>query len=171
MAKPRKRPKKAITELEFNEAYKNRDNQSIINSVLKKYSNTLDYDTLKSCGLHALWRCLESHSDEFKTKFTSSLYKFTKWECDREILKYNKRKDTTFELFDVAVEGEEISIFEDIEEILSPEHASIVKMRFIEDHTLEEIGNHFGYTKEAARQKLKNALEILREVYKHIRIG
>lgn len=168
MARLRKHPKRVISELEFNEAYKNSDNQNIIYSVLKKYSKTLDSDTLRTCGLNALWRCLESHSDEYKTKFTSSLYKFTTWECDRERLKLAKIKDRPVELFDIAEEETEASIFTDLDDVLPTEHAAIVKMRFEEGRTLEEIGRHFGYTKESARQKLASALETLREVYKHM---
>ncbi len=174
MARLRKHPKKVISEIEFNQAYKNSDNQNIIYSVLKKYSNILDADTLKTCGLNALVRCLESHSDEYKTKFTSSLYKFTMWECDRERVKLEKHQSRmkSVELFDIIDDtGREASIFDDIEDVLPQEQVSIVKMRFEESCTLEEIGKRFGYTKESARQKLATALNTLREVYKHMRIG
>lgn len=172
MARIRKRPKKAVSELEFNTAYANSDNKNIIHSVLRKYVYSLDKDTLKSCGLKALLRCLESHSDEYKTKFTSSLYKFTVWECERERTAIQRRRIKPVELFDIPVDGAvEGSIFEDLQDVLPEEHASIVKMKFVEDRTLEEIGKHFGYTKEAARQKLKTALKTLKEVYKDIRIG
>ena len=174
MAKPRKHPKKVITEADFNEAYKNTDNQNIIHSVLKKYYNALDVDTLKNCGLKALLRCLESHSEEYKTKFTSSLYRFTTWECERErkAAETQSERFKPMELFDIPVgNGREASIFDDLNDVLPEEHASIIKMKFEEDRTLEEIGKHFGYTKEAARQKLKSALTTLREVYKDIRIG
>jgi RNA polymerase sigma factor (sigma-70 family) len=183
MTKLSKHPKKVVSKDEFEVAYKNSDNQNIIKSVLKKYSRTLDYDTLLTCGLNALWRCLANHREEYGTKFTSSLYRFTKWECDREILKFKKNTSikqvrvVSLGLPDVldhsspTTSSAQHSIFDDLESVLPQEHASIVRMKYVEDRTLKEIGEHFGYTKEAARQKLKVALKKLHEVYNDVWMG
>jgi RNA polymerase sigma factor (sigma-70 family) len=37
-------------------------------------------------------------------------------------------------------------------------------MYYIEDYTLQEIGDHFNITREAVRQTIKNSIKKLREI-------
>lgn len=154
-----KKQRKEISNKDYNEAFNNLDNKNIINSVLSKYRGRLDEDTLKMCGLNALWRCLQFHDTNYKTKFTSSLWRFTNWECRKELQTLARSKYRPTDLFDVPENEEDcLDVFNDIGTILNEEYSKIVKLRFIEGLTLQEIGTHFGYSKEAARQKLKFAL-------------
>lgn len=82
--------KRKISNEEFETAYSNIDNKKIINSFLKKYSNVLSYEDIYSCGMIALWKCLQLH-DNTKQKFTTSLYRFMTWECMQNIVKNNKK--------------------------------------------------------------------------------
>jgi RNA polymerase sigma factor (sigma-70 family) len=51
--------------------------------------------------------------------------------------------------------------------LLDEEQSTILKLRFQKGMTLKEIGEQFGYTKEAARQKLNHALiQVKKLVYK-----
>lgn len=169
--------KKKITNEAYNEAYNNVDNRRIINSVLSHYKGQLDTDTLKNCGLVGLWRALENHDSSYKTKFTSSLWRFTKYACRTELQalarKQQKKNKNEFEHSNIdniyldnvySREEPSLNIFNEIDDILSKEQAKIVRMRFVENMTLEEIGSQMGYTKETARQKLKLALNKISEV-------
>ena len=159
-----KHQKQPVNDLIYNEAYKNKDNQKIIQSVLSKYRRQLDKDTLKSCGLNALWRCLQSHSDNFKTKFTSSLWRFVNWECKKELQTLARTKYKSTELYDIPIEETSFTIFDELHGLLPPEYCKIVKLRFEHGMTLREIGKVFGYTKESARLKLQHALKQIKQV-------
>ena len=148
----------------YNDAYYNIDNQKIIKAVLSTYRGRLDEDTLIDCGLNALWRCLQSHKTEFTTKFTTSLWRFVNWECKKELQNLARARHKPSELVDISIDSSEYTVFDDIDTCLDDVHSQIVKLRFLEGMTLKEIGNHFGFTKEAARQKLKFALKQIKEL-------
>jgi len=159
-----KNQKKLVNNQIYNNAYENLDNQRIISSVLSKYRGRLDEETLKGCGLNALWRCLENHNEALGTKFTSSLWRFVHWECRKELQTLARSKYKPTELVEIAVDEECENVFDDLDNILDPEYSKIVKLRFIHGMTLKEIGKEFGYTKEAARQKLKYALNRIKDM-------
>ena len=86
---------KKISDKEFEEAYKNTDNRNMIRMVCASFSNTLSSDILESCGMLALWKCLRSHDEKYGQKFTSSLYRFVRWECIRELVSHNRKPTLT----------------------------------------------------------------------------
>lgn len=176
---PRKHQKKEVTNEEYLEAYNNINNRRVTNKVLSFYKNQIDSETLKSLGLQGLWRCLQFHDPKRENKFTTSLWRFVTWACESEIKRLSTKKnsetrkkikytDMNFDYVGNDLKQEfAIDIFTDIDEILDTEYSEILKLRFQKGMTLEEIGNEFGYTKEAARQKLNNALiQVKKLVYK-----
>lgn len=168
-----KHEKKEVSNLEYNNAYNNTDNIKITKKVLSFYRPTLDEETLKSCGMRGLWRALQFHQERFKNKFTTSLWRFVNWECENEVKKLIRTqakpdsKVKSLEFFDAEDDSlAQTDIFNDISSLLDKESFSIIQLRFLENMTLQEIGTKFGYTKEAARQKLHKALlEVKRLVY------
>lgn len=167
-----KKQRKEISNKDYNEAFNNQDNKNIIGTVLSKYRGRLDEDTLKMCGLNALWRCLQFHDIKYTTKFTSSLWRFTNWECKKELQTLARSKYRPTDLFDVPEDDEgSLEIFNDIKSILNEELSKIVKLRFVDGFTLQEIGRHFGYSKEAARQKLRLALSQIETMVYNIEQG
>ena len=165
-----KHQKKEVTNKQYEEAYKDLDNTKVINKVLSLYQD-LSSETRRDCGLKGLWRCLQFHEPDKGNKLTTSLWRFVKWECENEKKKLrsqkNQKRSKSIELFDVEDEAVEVmDVFHDIDNILDRESSSIIRLRFVEKMTLKEIGATFGYTKEAARQKLNHALEeVKRLVY------
>lgn len=169
-----KKERKKISDSEFNIAFNNQDNQRVIKSVLSKYRYKLDEHTLESCGLSALWKCLQSHDYSFSTKFTSSLWKFTTWECRREIAKvHNKNHNTeqSIDPFADLIPDKDIQSYEitDYSSVLSDDEQQALSYRFVDGMTLLEVGQKFGFTREAARLKIKRAIEKIRKlVYNQI---
>lgn len=165
-----KHQKKEVTNQQYEEAYRNEDNIKVINKVLSLYQD-LPSEVRKDCGLKALWRCLQFHEPEKGNKLTTSLWRFVRWECENEKKKLrtlkSRRRNKSIELFDVEdTTTVTADVFSDIDLILDTESSSIIRLRFVEKMTLKEIGAKFGYTKEAARQKLNHALsEVKRLVY------
>src|SRR5262245_39037708 len=63
------------------------DNRNVIAAVLKQYVGKIPHDELESCGMTAMWRTLQYHQPDHpsRQKFTTSLHRFAKWECLREL--------------------------------------------------------------------------------------
>tara|TARA_B100000929_G_C15240902_1_gene329801 strand:- start:104 stop:529 length:426 start_codon:yes stop_codon:yes gene_type:complete len=133
----------------------------------------------------ALWKCLRSHDEKYGQKFTSSLYRFVRWECIRELVIHNRKPAFIQEnhqyFYDDAerfcaygrepecVEDKNIKDDEIMEfvELLSPGQREIIYLRFYENCTFAEIGQKQGYTKQAARQNVNKSISRLRELCKH----
>ena len=81
---------KEITDDDFEAAYNDKHNKSIIKAATKKYSSILSEDIQASCGMHGLWRCMQNHDPSYGRKFTTSLYIHVDWECKRELSRYKK---------------------------------------------------------------------------------
>ena len=153
-----------VSNEEFECALNNQDNKNIISAVTKKYSNKLSEDAQKTCGLHGLWRCIQSHDPKYGRKFTTSLFIHVEWECKRELTLLNKKRtgylgDSDDEIASPPQSGEMSEMLESLPE----NQKNIMFQRFYENRTLEEIGKKQGYSKEAARQNINKILSKLRD--------
>ena len=156
---------KHVTDEEFETAYNNQDNKNIIKAVTKKYSGRLSEDIQTSCGLHGLWRCIQSHDDSYGRKFTTSLFIHVDWECKRELTSLNKKKTGCLGDLDEDVACPTSSVpRSEILDSLPEKQKEIMYQRFYENRTLEEIGKKQGYSKEAARQNINKIIAKLREI-------
>jgi len=141
----------------------------------------IDRQDLDTCGLFGLWRALQYHQDGRGQKFTTSLYRFVDWECKKELkkkqVKAGGRKvrsldaDDGKKTFKIDVEDKSIAPAEEAKHLreclrlLPKSESQLVDMYYFREMTLEQIGRQYGYTKEAARQKLNKAVEKLRKIY------
>lgn len=183
------RPRRVVTDDEYRAAYHGvrgdpesmraaANNRGIIRGVLRVYSGRLSEDELDSCGCKALWRCLQYHSDDYGQKFTTSLHRFAHWECQRELrsLRGSKNKPAEWanSKFDDA--PDEAGIIRAGREAVA-QYANecldllphdwqrvVIRQYYIEGMTMEEVGSANGYSKETARQRLRRALDALRDV-------
>lgn len=157
------------------------DNRGIIRGVGRRYSRTLSSDEIESCGLIAIWRCLNQHDDSYGRKFTSSLHQFMVWECNRAIgqRKPSRKKKNPDMYYHIGLkrhfDGPTDEIYdEESEELIGHIKESLNSMSypvkcmvrdyFYRNKTLKEIGRINGYTKEAARQKVGDAVNSLSQV-------
>ncbi len=155
---------KEITNDDFEAAYKDKHNKSIIRAATKKYSSVLSDDIQASCGMHGLWRCMQNHDPSYGRKFTTSLYIHVDWECKRELSRHKKNSVSFLGEMDKEVSHTPASgEFFEIIECLPENQKEIVFERFYENKTLEEIGKSQGYTKEAARQNINKAINNLKK--------
>jgi RNA polymerase sigma factor (sigma-70 family) len=151
--------KKQVTDEEFETAYTNRDNKGIIRAVTKRYSKTLSPDEQERCGMHGLWRCIQSHNPKYGRKFTTSLFVHVDWECKREIAYINKKPSVQLGSLDQEVSDTPPSMaLDDIMDGLPEQEKNIIYQRFYENRTLAEIGKSQGYSKEAARQNINKII-------------
>lgn len=154
------------------------DNRNIIFSVLKHYSQKLTPDELKSCGQIGLWKCLQYHDDSRGQKFTTSLFRFTRWECRQAIReKFGRRKERDDSFFlpiferhldtqcELPPDGKLEHIRECMEQ-LSLWEKKLIKAYYLEGKTIDQISGKPGcsLSKEATRQHIEKALVSLQEI-------
>lgn len=163
-----------VTDQEVREALKNSHNRAIIKQVAKRYSSVLSYDDGYACGLVALWKTLAKHEANRGQKFTTSLYRFARWECLRTITrsKANKWKvsqEITEDILGKHKTSKTYSqdavgyVFECMQ-LLKEEDRDLVLSYYIEGRTIEEIAGSLSIAKESARQKLISAFDRLKEL-------
>jgi len=156
--------RKSISNKDFDLAYKNQDNLNVMRAATKRYSNLLCLDSQATCGMHGLWKCLESHNPEYGRKFTTSLFIHVEWQCKREISKQMKNNESNLGDLDTQVSSESSEDFlNDALDFLPDNQKQIIYQRFYENRTLEEIGKKQGYTKEAARQNVNKIIKKIKE--------
>mgnify|MGYP001579968962 CR=1 FL=1 len=160
--------RKEVSNKEFEYANNNIDNINIIRKVTSKYNKQIDQDVLKSCGLTALWKCLSYHDNSKGQKFTTNLYKFTDWECKKQ-LKTQKSQKTMYQFpknFDIhTCQNKNSEYIKDCMDSLSIKNKEIIQQYFFDNKTMSEVGQMLNISKEAVRQKLNRAISDLKKVY------
>lgn len=191
------RERRSVSNDEFNRAYRGvpgdeaslraaADNRNVIKGVLRKYSKQLTKDELFTCGLNALWRTLQYHRDCFNQKFTTSLHRFTDWECKRELRKKRggrgrvrpvevpfadmlniaarDNNNTNFKMGGDPADDDLRHVTECIDLLDDDTQKQVIRQYYFEHLTMEQIGRVNGYSKETARKNLRSAVDALREV-------
>lgn len=180
MATKLKLPRKGATrrrvaDEEMAAALKNTDNQNIMHNVLERYSGMMHPSDLKNCGLHALWKTLQYHKEEFGQKFTTSLFRFLHWEVRRELKRQRNEKKGMLPLSSVgdipsqekedgADHREGLSHLRDCMQFMSEEQKQFLHEFYLDQWTLDEIASIHSMSKEAARQKIAIAVARLKEL-------
>lgn len=157
---------------EFRIAYENKDNKKIMRKVINKYRGSLiSSDELNSCALVGLWRALGYHDNSFKQKFTTTLWRFTNWECQRELAKKTRKKNKIIvqPIIDLDIpmpeRSEECIKLQECLKLLPDNQRQIINEYYFDKRTMEEIGSIHSYSKESARQKIMMAICKLKEIY------
>jgi RNA polymerase sigma factor (sigma-70 family) len=158
-----------ITNEEYEKAYKDRNNQNIIKAASASYTKVLDPDTLENCRMNALWRAMAYYRSDKNQKFTSSLWKFVLWECNKELRKTKVQLNSvqlSLLKIDCETEDQNIAKYEvqDLLLTLSKEDRGVIESYYFQKKTMEEIGRELGITKEAARQRISRILKKLKKV-------
>jgi RNA polymerase sigma factor (sigma-70 family) len=149
-------------------------NRRIMRKVMSKYSSMIPQEDLESIALEALWRCLSYHEEGKNKSFTSNLWTFVKWECERELRRRRKKTGETstisingFSDFNLPKEcsNEDIAHVRECINLLPEFDKKLVTEYFIEKRTMKEIGEIHNFSKETARQNIKKALVKFKEIY------
>jgi len=150
-----------------------RDNHLTMRKVANRYKNILDKDEIYWCMLEAMRRCIKHHEAGRGNKFTTSLWTFIRWECQREVAKKLKQLEhqpmsiNEHKHFDIMAPEENMNIshIQECITLLPEPSKELIQEYYFDKYTMEEIGARHNYTKEAARQKVKKAVNQLREIY------
>lgn len=162
--------KREISNQEFEEALANPDVNGILNSISKKYIKSIEQDDLSTCKHVALWKALQYHdfNHPSKRKFTSSLYNFMWWECQR--YQQNNRKNiSNFDINSISEPSGSYNftsvMVNDCLNTLSNEEQTLIRYKFFEKMTLKEISEKMNYSLQTVNVKLKRALDNFKVVY------
>lgn len=162
-----------ISNNEFEVAYDNIDNQKIMRAACKKYKMFLDSDVLHGCRLNGLWKCLIYHkSHDTEVKFTTSLYNYVKWECQKEIEKKIKNRQTaSLDVNSCIISGREpderMGHVTECMRKLPADEQNLIKHRYIDGMTLQEIGVVYNISKETVRHRINKAVKKLKTIATH----
>ena len=155
---------RTIGDEEFDLAWNDINNVKILNKVCSKYSRIIPKDELDRCKLIALWEALKAYDPEKGQKFTSFLYKRADWECKKQLYAINKHsKSVEYQEYYGLCNDVELAEIKDLLQKLHPRLRTVIKQRFFDNLTMEEIGKKNNYSRETARRYIISALEKLRE--------
>lgn len=179
-----------VSNEEYEAAWKNEDNRNMIRSETLAYAKQLDENSLDSCGMQGLWKALQYHRNDKGQKFTTSLWRFIHWECQRELRRVNRQKARERRLEndiselpesslpldvrcrtpgkfgpdnDAKDRSDNLSHIRDCMQKLPLKVRRVVYQHFFENRTMDEIGMANGYSKETARSRLAQGVSLLKE--------
>jgi len=148
---------------QFEEKWNCTDIQNIMNKISNRYRNNVDLDDIESIKMNTLWACIKKYDPARGTKFTSYLYqqfsyamknkvKKKRWEFNTDIIeKADVKEQSKMEIMDI-ITG------------LDEEDSQILTQRFYDNMTMKEIGRKNGYSRETARRRLKNAINLCKNI-------
>lgn len=149
---------------------KNMDIVRIMNKVSSSYVKNIDHDEIESIKMDTLWYCINKYDPEKGTKFTTYLYQQLSFAFRSKVKKKKTNKEfsssnlLSFCLGASACEKTQSDMnCYDILEGLPADISGIIKQRFINNMTMNEIGTENGYSRETARRKLIKAVKICKE--------
>lgn len=150
-----------------------RDNRIMMHKVTNRYSKYLTKQQIKTCMMYAIWRCLENHEEGRGNKFTTSLWRFIKWECQRELRKQFKSPNSPnimsigdLKNFDITSgNNDEVKNLRECIALLPEEDVKLIHEYYYDKYTMKEIAERNSYSKETARQKIKKATDKLKEMF------
>lgn len=158
--------KSNVSNEQFQQAYQNHANRAVINWYCNRFSQSLDADELKNCGLRGLWKALAIH-DPSRAKLVTILGTCVKSEC-QEAVKFNRKlakRCDEFAILDELSSQHEHELKEYVAQLISGVNKKvrhIIYMKFYENKTYEEIGKVYGITKQRVQQIVSKTLKKIR---------
>jgi RNA polymerase sigma factor (sigma-70 family) len=156
----------------FEEAINNDYYKKIMHKVCNEnLKGMATKDEIKSLIMNTLWNCIQKFDDQKKVKFSSYLYRSIQ-NNSRRIYKNKAKEFRNIEYIENyhSIPDNDFKNKQEARDILmsvvdlNPELHNILVQKFYYNMTNKEIGEANGYGKEAARKKLKKAIELCREL-------
>lgn len=145
------------------------DNRRLIASVTKWYAGKLPREDIRYGWMTALFRCLRWHQYNRGNKFTTSLYRFLKWELNRSLRDHiRSKKSSMLPLDESEIAGVDYSLKRELDDCmdrLSEEESMVLNQRFVHGMSTREIGESNGYSHTKASRNVDRAMKRLKEIY------
>lgn len=162
----------SVNDKKFEEAINNEYYKKIMHKVCNEnLKGVCTKDEIKSVIMNTLWGCLQNFNSTKKAKFSSYLYRSIQ-NNSRRLYKSKARDFQNTEYIDNYHNALscDFKSKEEARDILmsvkdkNEELYNVLVQKFYYNMTNKEIGEQNGYGKEAARKKLKKALNLCREL-------
>jgi RNA polymerase sigma factor (sigma-70 family) len=131
--------------------------KSIIRVVEGRYKNSIDPDDLSSVSHETLWKCINKFDESRNAKFTSYLYQQLNYGFKNQLNKNSKNKSFCTENIESSFSCEANIEAMDIIRSMPQDLGTVLRQRFIDNMTIQEIGDANGYSRETARRRIKSA--------------
>lgn len=138
--------------------------KSIVRTVEGRYKNAIDPDDLSSISYETLWRCIDKFDDSRNTKFTSYLYQQLNYAFKNQLKRENRNKSHATDNIERAICDETRLEVMDLISSMPDDLGTVLRQRFIDNMTIQEIGDTNGYSRETARRRIKKAFRKCREL-------
>lgn len=154
---------------EFDESLKSVDYSRILKKVsCRKLRGLYSKEEIESTMMTTLWKCVKGYNKNKNVKFTTYLYFSIRRNVNRLYSKKIKSlKDRQLiENLHAYNDNNKREVFEILESVkdINKESYDILIQKFYYNMTNREIGEIYGCTGEAARKKVKKALELCRKI-------
>lgn len=158
-----------------NDLFQDAINNEYYKKILYKVCNenlkdVCSKDEIQSVALSTLWNCVQKYKANKEVTFSTYLYRSIQNNSRRlykkKIKTYKEKQLYTNQIesiFDPSAIEDARDILMSIESINKELHKILIQ-KFFYGMTNKEIGQANGYGKEAARKKLKKAIELCREI-------
>ena len=158
-----------FTNDEFERKWTDLNNVRIIRAASESYRHLLPPDILENCGLHGLYRCLQTHDDSLGGLFTSSLTYHVIWQCKQAMVEHNRFCSTalTVDCVDDAPPPLLNIMVEECLDILPERDRAMVVARYLESSSFQEIATQFDCTRSGAKYIIDRSLEKMRKTAKN----
>ena len=157
----------------------------IIHQVFNRYKRAIDLDELDSIKMNILWDCASRYDPSKGAQFTSFLYSQLTFACKNELkkrtnefnnienlemlknmgIKTTTNRDKAMSVSNKSRDRSMRSGHEmyDMIDGLPPDIAKVLEQRFVYSMTMNEIGSANGYSRETARRRLINAIQVCKK--------
>lgn len=135
--------------------------KKIMNKASMRFKNQLDYDTIYSCQLNALWKAFLNHDPNKAAKFTTYLYNGVFIECMKEIKFHNKSNKCRGKLHDNIDSNRDSFFLIDLMDELKDSDKELIMDR-MSNMTIVEIARKHNSNRETIRRKINKIAQSLK---------
>lgn len=145
-------------------ALKDKNITNIMNKASRRFKNQLDYDTIYSCQLNALWKSFLNFKPEKGTKFTTYLYNGVFIECIKEV-KFSKKSLCNKKMHDnIAGHDANYLMLEILDELKTEEEKEFIMDKF-SNMTIDEMAIKRNSNRETTRKNLNKVITKLKKSF------
>lgn len=138
--------------------------KSIMKTVEGRYKTAIDADDLSSVSYETLWRCINKFDPDRNAKFTSYLYQQLNYAFKNQLKKDSKHQSFATDKIEKVFNDETRLEAMDLIQSMPSDLGTVLRQRFIDNMTIQEIGEANGYSRETARRRIKKAFRHCRNI-------
>ena len=151
-----------ITNDDIQRIYKDDSYQKIMYSASRFYLNVLDSDEIESCKLKAIFLSLKNYDSSKGSSYTTFLYRGIIQECKTQA-KIKRKMSSIFDVDFIQSKYNDTELLELNDLIDNIEGGSLLKMKYVDMMTLEEISKELKISKQSVHERIKKAKKIAKE--------